>query len=263
MTRLHASTQAGFAAALLDPEVVCPIGLRAWNGSDPAKRFAVYRNNVVSSLIGALSDTFPVVQALVGVEFFRAMAGVFVRQSPPRSRVLVHYGHGFAEFIDSFEPAGSVPYLADVARLEMARVEAFHATDAAPLSSKAASVILSRADRVGELRMAVHPSVRLVPSSHAIVSVWAAHQGHGDLAAVDLWSGETALVLRPHLDVLVLACDPGVAEFVLCLQRGCDFAESAATAAAVIPHFDLSAALALLMAHGALTSIHLPEEPTS
>jgi hypothetical protein len=263
MTPLHVPAQADFAAALLNPEAACPVGLQAWNNSGPEKRFAVYRNNVISSLIGALADTFPVVQALVGVDFFRAMAGVFVRQSPPRSRLLVHYGQGFAEFIENFEPAGSVPYLADVARLEMARVEAFHAADAAPLSPTPASVILASGERIGELRLTVHPSVRLVPSCYAIVSIWAAHQGHGDLTAIEPWSGETALVLRPHLDVLVLPCDPGVTEFVLCLQRGRDLAESAGTAAAITQDFDLSATLALLMTHGALTSIHLPQESAS
>lgn len=263
MTALHVPTQADFATALLEPRASCPIGLRAWNSSDPEKRFAVYRNNVASSLIGALADTFPVVQSLVGVDFFRAMAGVFVRQSPPRSRLLVHYGQGFAEFIESFEPAGSVPYLADVARLEMARVESFHAADAAPLSPTEASAALASGERIGQLRLVVHPSIRLVPSSYAIVSIWAAHQGRGDLASVDPWSGETALVLRPHWDVLVLRCDPGVAEFVLSLQRGCDLAQSAATAASYTQDFDLAAALTLLLTHGALTSIHLPHGPTS
>ena len=79
-----ARAQSAFADALLDPARPCPPGLRTWNGSDPARRLAVYRNNVVSSLIDALADTFPVVQRLVGTEFFRAMAGVF---APPAQRL--------------------------------------------------------------------------------------------------------------------------------------------------------------------------------
>lgn len=258
MTALHLPAQAGFATALLDPQASCPDGLRAWNGSDPAKRFAVHRNNVASSLIAALADTFPVVQALVGVEFFRAMAGVFVRQHPPRSRLLVEFGCGFPAFIERFEPARSVPYLADVARLEMARVQAFHAADARPLAAAQARLALAAGERIGELRLQVHPSVRFVASPYAIVSLWAAHQGHGDLATLDPRAGETALVVRPELDVLVVACDPGTAAFVLCLQRGADLAESAGTAAASAADFDLSATLAMLMAQGALTSIVLP-----
>mgnify|MGYP000938689006 CR=1 FL=1 len=39
-------SQATFAAALLDPLAPCPPGLRAWNGSDPLRRLAVYRNSL-------------------------------------------------------------------------------------------------------------------------------------------------------------------------------------------------------------------------
>lgn len=81
-------TEPRFVAALLDPDAPYPAGLTAWNGSDPTRRFAVYRNNVISSLI----DTFPVTLALVGEAFFRAMAGVLVRQAPPRSVRLADYG---------------------------------------------------------------------------------------------------------------------------------------------------------------------------
>lgn len=259
MTALPAPGHAALATALLDPQGSCPGGLRAWNGSDPARRFAVHRNNVVSSLIGALADTFPVVQALVGAEFFQAMAGVFVRQHPPRSRVLAHYGSGFADFVADFEPARDVPYLADIARLELARVRAFHAADARPVTAADASLALGAGERIGELRLTVHPSVAVVSSPYAIVSLWAAHQGHGDLAQLDVTSAETALVLRPELDVLVLACDPGTAAFLLCLQGGADLARSASAAIASVDDFDLTAALGTLLAHGALIAIALPD----
>lgn len=258
MTRADASCQADFTAALLDPALACPQGLRAWNGSDPAARLAVHRNNVVSSLLDALAETFPVVQELVGVEFFRAMAAVFVRQSPPRSRILAHYGREFPEFIGRFEPASSVPYLADMARLEMARVRAHHAADAAALASEAVSLALASGDRIGELRLVCHPSVSVISSRHAVVSLWAAHQDGGDIAAIDIDQPEEAIVLRTGLDVLVLRLPPGGAEFVKALLRSGSLAEAGAAAAMAAPAFDLSTILALLMGRGALTSIHLP-----
>ena len=219
MTAAMETPQTDFAAALLDPGVACPQGLRAWNGSDPAARFAVHRNNVISSLQDALSETFPVVQELVGVEFFRAMAAVFVRQSPPRSRILAHYGQEFPNFIERFEPAASVPYLADMARLEMARVRAYHAADAAALASESVSLALASGDRIGQLRLVCHPSVSVVSSRHAVVSLWAAHQDGSDLATIDIDQAEEAIVLRAGLDVLVLRLPPGGAEFVSALLR--------------------------------------------
>ena len=76
------SNQADFAAALLDPQRPCPDGLFSANGADPASRFAVYRNNVQSSLVNALADSYPVVLQLVGEEFFRAMGGIVDAELP-------------------------------------------------------------------------------------------------------------------------------------------------------------------------------------
>ena len=55
-----------FADSLLASLPACPPGLTAWNQSDPGRRFTVYRNNVMVSLIDALADTYPVTQAVVG-----------------------------------------------------------------------------------------------------------------------------------------------------------------------------------------------------
>lgn len=249
---------ADFAATLLNPDAPCPPGLVAWNGSDPTPRFGIYRNNVLGSLIDALADTCPVVQELVGEAFFRAMAAVFVRQHPPLSRVLAHYGEGLPAFIAEFAPAQAVPYLSDVARLECARVRAYHAMDAEPVAAEAVSLALASGERIGELRLVLHPSVEVVRSAYAVVSLWAAHQGEGDLAAVDPNECEDAIVLRQGLDVLVLRLPPGAAELVVAIQLGQCLGDAAAAAAGAQAAFDLSAVLALLMAHGGLTSIHLP-----
>ncbi len=250
---------AAFAAALLDPDRTCPEGLRAWNGSDPGARLAVYRNNVLGSLVDALAATFPVVQELVGESFFRAMASVFVRRSPPRSRVLAHYGFDFPPFIAQFEPARQVPYLADVARLEVARVRAYYAADAEAVAAEAVAVALAAGgDRIGELQLVLQPSLSTVESPHAVVSLWAAHQGEGELGAVDVDVPECAFVVRPGLDVLVLKAPAGAAAFVAAIRQGGRLGDAATLAADAAPAFDLTATLSLLLGHGALTSLHLP-----
>lgn len=258
MTPARTSGQAAFAAALLDPGRPCPPGLRAWNGSDPTPRLAVYRNNVVGSLIDALAATFPVVQELVGVAFFRAMAGVFVRQSPPRQCILARYGQALPEFIEKFEPARALPYLADMARLELARVSAYHAADAEPVARGIVGRALASGERIDQLCLACHPSLGALRSRFAVVSLWAAHQGSAAIETVNIDGAESAIVLRQGLDVLVLPAPTGAVEFVLAIQQNAGLGEATAIAASVAPGFDLTATLSLLLAHGALSSIHLP-----
>ncbi len=252
-------TAVAFARALLDPALPCPPGLIAWNGSDPARRFAVHRNNVVVSLVDALADTFPVMQELVGPKFFRAMAALFVRHVPPRSPVLAHYGEALPAFIEGFEPAAALPYLADVARLEYARLQACHAADAEPAAAEALQQALSQPERLARLRLVCHPSVRVLASRFAVVSLWAAHQQQDAPQLPDPFAAaEAALVLRDALDVLVLPVAASTAAFVGALLKGAAFADAASAA----PDADLPSALALapLARHGALVSVHWPEE---
>jgi hypothetical protein len=250
------NNQTAFAQAVLDPALDCPGGLTSWNGSDPRARFAVYRNNVAVSLIDALADTFPVVQELVGEEFFRAMARVFVQAHPPRSRLMAYYGETFADFVASFLPAAPVPYLADVARLEMARVRAYHAADVAPLDPEALQAALTDPQQLMQLRLVLHPGVQVIGSSFAVCSLWAAHQGAGCLSNVDPDLAQTALVFRSALEVDTLELSAGAGVFISALQRGEPLAEAAAIASGAQPDFDLANTIALLIRFQLMTHMN-------
>lgn len=252
-----------FAAALLDPSAPLPTGLRSWNGSDVAQRFAVHRNNVRVGLVDALAGTFPVTHTLVGDDFFRAMAGVYVSQQPPVSRVMALYGQTLPDFIDAFEPAASLPWLGDVARLEHARVSSCHAADAGPVQAHRVSQALALGDRIGALRFTLHPSLRLLRSGHAVATIWAAHQDvDGEVSPFDPEGAEDVLIVRPARDVLLLRLPPGAAAFISAATCGVPMADCAAQAMTDAPDFDLSATLGLLLAHGAITDLTWNEEPT-
>jgi hypothetical protein len=251
----------GFAAALLDPGRPPPPGLTTWNGSDPAARFAVYRNNVVVSLVEALADTFPVTRELVGAPFFEAMARCFVTAEPPRSPVLTAYGEGFPDFIAGFGPAHVLPYLPDLARLELGRVRAYHAPDTEPLGGAALAGHLADPDRLPGTRVTLHPSAAVLVSAHAVVSLWAAHQGEGRIEEVDPCRPESALVLRQGDDVLVLSVPRATAAFLTALVSGAPLGESARVAVGADPDFNLVQALALVIHHGAIAAWHPPGDP--
>lgn len=241
------SRQSTFAQALLDPGLPCPDGLMTWNGSDPATRFAVYRNNVMVSLMDALADTYPVVQALVGEAFFRAMTRVFAQGSPPRSAVMAYYGQDLAAFIETFAPAAAVPYLADVARLEMARVLAYHAADVPPIDPQALHIVLADPQQLAAARLALHPSAQVLGSPFAVLSIWAAHQGESEPSAFDPDSAQTVLVFRHELAVEMLLLPEGAAHFVRALQNRQNLLAAAEQAAHRDAEFDLTHTLALLL----------------
>ncbi len=256
------SIQSDWAAALLDPGRPVAPGLTAWDNSDAAVRFAVHRNNVMSSLIDALAQTFPVVQALVGVEFFRAMAGVFVRGFPPSSKILAFYGTGFPEFLSTFEPAQAVPYLTDVAALEMARVKAYHAADVQPVAEAAVAVALNSGDAIENLKIVFHPSLTVLNSRFAAVSIWAAHQTPQDvdLSELDIGVAESALIFRRALDVVVMPVPVATACFIHELNTVSQLGEAANRARFRYPEFGLTEALGLAFYNQFVISIKLSSE---
>lgn len=244
-----------FAQALLTLDQPCPEGLFSRNGADPASRFAVYRNNVHSSLINALLDSYPVTQQLVGDGFFRAMAGLYVQAYPPTSPLLNEYGSDFADFIQRFAPAATVPYLADVARLERLRVNAYHAADTPVADPQAIINQLQMLPGLGNVRLQLHPSVATLQSNYAVVALWAAHQTSDTVASLDPWHGQSALILRNGLEVEVFCIDAGCVTFINCLINDWPLEMAMAYALDVAAEFDLHQCLGLLVSHRAITHI--------
>jgi hypothetical protein len=251
-----ASFETSFANALLTADAPIPRGVTAHNATVPVRRFAVYRNNVMAGLGKALGSRFPVVEKIVGEEFFAAMARVFVTAQPPRSPLLATYGDHFPAFIAAFEPARELPYLADVARLEAARTRAYHAADATPVDADRFAT-LDR-ENIGDIRIDMHPSAGIVRSPHPIVTIWAMNSAERELAPIADWRGEDALVARPCLDVQVRTLPPGGAAFLLALAAGRPLCEAAEAALADDPDFDLTGNLAGLIGSGLARDIVAP-----
>jgi hypothetical protein len=177
---------AAFAHALRHPETAPPVSLRAHGD-----RFNVYRNNFLTGLSSALSEIFPVVAMLVGEEYFTALANAFVLSAPPRSPIMAEYGDGFAPFLDGFEPLASLPYIADVARLEWARIRAFSAPECPAHSIKGEKDLLHAMEQAFEMPR----GATLLASPYPVGTIWAHHR-ESEPSPVTHWQPETVAIWR-------------------------------------------------------------------
>jgi hypothetical protein len=165
--------------------------------------------------------------------------------------VLLEYGAGFPAFISGFEPIATLPYLAEVARIERAWVEAYHAAEAPPLDPAALAAVAPQ--RVGELRFTLHPSLRAVRCRYPALTIWRMNVADGVPGAVDLTAGDQdVLVVRPAAHVEVRALPAGGAQLLSALGRGRRLAEAVRTALPRCTPHDLSLHLAGLLRSGAL-----------
>lgn len=233
-----------FHAALLDPECPAPTDLTDPGGRPAGRRFDVYRNNVAVSLTEALRQAFPVIRKLVGDDFFTAMAREHARRFPPRSPLLMFYGEDMPDFLNAFPPVAHLGYLPDVARLELALRQSYHAADAEPLPAVALQGLSTEAFLSARLRLA--PSLRLLRSTWPVLTIWRANTA-GTAPPLHRVA-EDVLILRPGFDPEPQLLPPGGASFVAALLQG----EPVTAALDAAPDLDLAATLGLLLAGGAI-----------
>lgn len=253
-----AELQDGFARALRDPGSPPPQGLRDAAPGGSSRRFDVYRNNMMVSLVEALQSTFPAVRRLVGEDYFSAAARAYVQREPPDSPVLLCYGRTFGDFLDALPSASGVPYLGDVARLEWARIKALHAADAEPASIDALAGIDE--ERVESITFTLHPGLSVIRSHWPVVSLWNACMHPGSSDEVDMGAPEDAVVVRPALKVGVHVPPPGGGEFLAALQEGATLGAAARRAMDSDEAFDLAKLLRFVFETGAVAAVHSQEK---
>lgn len=245
--------QTAFAGGIFseNPDVIATIAPGRFG---PEQHLQIYQNNVFESLTSALKAIYPVIERLVGEGFFRFAADHYIRQHPPRSGNLHDFGMHYAHFLAGFTPAAGLPYLPDVARLEWAWHEAFHAEDAASFDARRLAEV--PVEQQGNLRFALNPSVRFIDSVYPILNIWKANQDQAPEEIIDLTQGGTPLmVIRRGLRVEIETLTPGglallrALEQDACLEAACD------TAFTFESNFDLAAALQRGIQGGALVAL--------
>ena len=243
--------QSEFTSALLDPAAAVPEGLTNPDGAPATKRFNVYRNNVAVSLTDALMTAFPVITKLIGAENFKAIAGVYLRQHPPASPLMMFYGEEMPAFLEAFPPLARYPYLGDVARLELALRRSYHAADATPVAPETLQALPP--DRLMASRLVLAPAVQLVRSRWPVHGIWRFNMENG--VPKPGGQGENVLITRPEFDPQLTTLAPGGGTFVAALMQGDRFGAALEAATAATPDFDLTATLGVLLAGAAITRL--------
>jgi Putative DNA-binding domain len=222
--------------------------------------FAIYRNTVMKSCIDALQANYPSIQHMVGTEWFRAAAALYVQAHPPKDARLLHYGGNFASFLAAFEPARPYPYLPAMAELDAAWTQAHVATDAPTLTSAA---LMTLAQTPEHMRLKPHPAARWMHhQEHPVDTLWQRARarlgeeeqagGQTDEEPPVLWRGEATLITRPVHTVQWTSWSEAGCAFLTACAAGELFEEACAEALRVDPALNLGELVAGLLQAGAL-----------
>ena len=244
----------GGTASIALREVVVEAGLAA------DVRLDIYRNNTISNLCNALRADYPAVASLVGDEFFAHAARAYIAATPSTSGDINDYGDGFPEFIAALPALIDLPYLGDVASLELAWKQVFYAPAAEPIDLVSLAGLAP--EHLGNLRFRMHPALRLVSSDYPVLQIWQANQP--DVAAsgvIDLrLGGERILLLRVNDRVMLNTVSSAEYAWLAALQSGSSLADAVDAAFAQEDSFEFASCLQRYVMRGAFTGLTLGEE---
>jgi hypothetical protein len=219
----------------------------------PARRLQVYRNNMLQSLGAALAAVYPVVQRLVGEDFFRQAARAYLRDHPSRSGNVQDFGDELPAFLRALPQCAALPYLGDVATLEWALHRAYHEVERQPLEAARLAAV-PPALQAG-LRLTLQPSAQFIAAPYPILAIWQANQ-HDAVPAVSLDAGgDRLLVVQRALEVEFRRRDAGEDRWLRALAAGQGLAEATGAALAADPGFDLPRVLARHVQQGLFTGM--------
>jgi len=220
-------------------------------GFTPEQRVQIYRNNNFLGLQSALEAVYPVVKKLLGDEFFSHLVGSYSHRYFSFSGNVHDYGSGFSNFVKTFSGLESLPYLTDVARLEWAYHEVFHATESRVLNMDALARLGQQS--ADTLQLSVSIACQRVSSAFPVLRIWQVNQqtaGEGSDSPIDLDEGHARLlVIRSSDHVEIHPVDDGVYALFSALSRGKTLTEACGQALQQEPECDVNAALHYLVAH--------------
>lgn len=244
--------QDAFVSALAgDPDALIPWWEDAGAG---AAGLSVYRNTVAKGCADAIVANFPSVERVCGADWLSAAGALYAIDHPPTRPSLVDYGQSFPQWLTRFPPAEDMPFLADLARLDLAWTRAHLAADAPPLAASAFELL--DADAFSATAADLHPSAMVADFGDGLAGLWIALRAESPPEALELDDAPSAvLILRPALEVAVRPLSPGGFAFLDSCRQGQPLALAAAAALAAEPGLDLAALFAALIAAGAFAAL--------
>lgn len=209
--------------------------------------FLVYRNTVMKGASDALLANFPTVERLVGTEWLQAAAARYVRQFPPTDARLLHYGKGFPDFLDAFEHARDLPYLGNVARIDLLWNEAHGSEDELALDVTAFATI--EPELLASVRLKLRAPARWKWfAEQPAYTIWRCNREQIEVPAELDWVSEGVLISRSTTSIAWYPLSIGECVFLEACAANLALDEAAEYATRAEPELDLMNMLSRLIA---------------
>ena len=181
----------------------------------PSAGAAVYRDSSRRARARSLELVYPVCRQVLGAGAFGRLAAACVAACPSRSPDLTELAAAFPPYLARWrlDPASSgplgwdLPYLPDLARLELTFHAALFAADDPPWDADGFAAAVERG-ATGQLRLRLGRSLTLLASTFPVHEIWRRHREALDTMQVPAGNGDLLVVSRQALRPRVQRVSP-------------------------------------------------------
>jgi len=159
----------------------------------PVERLDIYADMYFYRLRDSLAEDFPKVAAVLGGDRFHNLVTDYLLAHPSSHWSLRNLGEALPAYLEGHAPSSSRPFLADLARLEWARIDVFDEENAATLRREDLSGMPP--EIIADLRLHLVPACRILRAAWNVASVWRRveeFEGAGERGGIHSASIETA-----------------------------------------------------------------------
>jgi hypothetical protein len=222
------------------------------------ERIDIYANAYFYRLLDCLGEDFPTMLTVVGADQFAALVREYLLGHPPTEPSILYAGVYLADFLNDHPFAERWPFIAELARLERAVLDVFHAADAPPLGLEALRAVPS--EEWPALRLRAHPAVEIVHGEWKVEVVL--HAVEQSREWIDPEHEETSvLVWRQNALVHYRSLEPVERDALATVSEGTSFAGVCEAVAASAEEPNHVALIGRLMARWLADGIIMAADP--
>lgn len=133
------------------------------------ERVEIYADAYFYRLLDVFAEDFPATRRVLGDTHFHNLITGYLIDYPPTEPSVMEAGRNLPDFIRTHPLADSFQFIGDLATLERALVEIFHAADASPLTAVELSAI--PVEEWPALALRRHPASRLVQADWQVTEI--------------------------------------------------------------------------------------------
>lgn len=204
------------------------------------ERVDIYANMYFYRILDVLKEDFPAMLAMLGPVRFHNLVTGYLIEYPPTHFSISNAGNHLADFLRDHPLREEFPFLADLALLERALIDVFHAPDAVPLDAERMRAIAPADWPAVELKL--HPAHQIIDLQWDVASILKGMEPgetpsppHRVDLAMLVWRKRNMVFYRP-----IDAAERGELE---ALAKGSTFAEICELLAATVEDGDSAATI--------------------